>query len=136
MLTDVYEYIINNHVDQKDAHDIMVAGINGAQDGFHFSLTAEDFSTDGISSAAESNGNTEEDPFDKQSVNFKGGFRTEDFSTSLILSQTDSDFDFDGSDGVTGLAIDEEVNNQLIDASSAAWLIKWPTLDGRLDHQI
>ncbi len=29
MLTEVYEYIINNHVDEKDAHDIMVAGIEG-----------------------------------------------------------------------------------------------------------
>jgi carboxyl-terminal processing protease len=29
MLTDVYDYIINNHVDEKDAHDIMVAGIKG-----------------------------------------------------------------------------------------------------------
>ena len=114
----------------------VVAGINGAQNGFHYALTAEDFSTDGISSAAESNGNSEEDPFDRQSVNFKGGFRTEDFSTSLILSQTDSDFDFDGSDGLTGLAVDEDVNNQLVDSSTAAWLIKWPTMAGRLEHQI
>jgi len=112
------------------------AGINGAENGFHYALTVEDFSTDGISSAAESNGNTEDDAYDTQSFDFKGGYRGEDFSTSIILSQTDSDFDFDGSDGITGLAVDEEVNNQLIDASRAAWLIQWPSLDGRLNHEV
>jgi len=113
----------------------VVAGINGAQNGFHYALTAEDFSTDGISSAAKSNGNSEKDPFDRQSVNFKGGFRSEEFSTSIILSQNKSDFDFDGSDGITGLAVDEKINNQVIDASTAAWRIQWPALDGRLDNQ-
>jgi len=29
MLSDVYDYIIHNHVDEKEAHDIMVAGVKG-----------------------------------------------------------------------------------------------------------
>lgn len=114
----------------------VTAGVNGADKGFHYALTVEDYSTDGISSAAESNGNNEKDPFDRQSANFKGGYSSEKFSTSIILSKTDSDFDFDGTDGVTGLAIDEDTNNQLIEASAAAWLIEWPSYGDRLKHQI
>jgi vitamin B12 transporter len=114
----------------------LTVGVNGADKGFHYALTAEDYSTDGISSAAESNGNTEKDPYDRQTANFKGGYSAKSFSTSIILSKTDSDLDFDGSDGTTGLSVDEKANNQLIDASTAAWLIEWPNLGGRLNHQI
>ncbi|MFT5657521.1 MAG: vitamin B12 transporter [Gammaproteobacteria bacterium] len=114
----------------------LTVGVNGANKGFHYALTAEDYSTDGISSAAASNGNTEKDPYDRQTANFKGGYSAEKFSTSIILSKTDSDFDFDSSDGTTGLSVDEKDNKQLIDASTAAWLIEWPNLGGRLNHQI
>ena len=112
------------------------ARVSGANQGFHYALTAEDFSTDGISSGAEKNGNSEKDPFEKQSVNLKAGFDSKRFSTSLILSQNDSEFAFDGSDAVTAVAVDETVNKQLVESTHMAWLLEWPLMDGRFNNQI
>lgn len=112
------------------------ATLNGSKNGFHYALALEDFSTDGISSAAQENGNTEPDGFAKKSLNLRTGYDSELFSTSLVFSQNQSDFDFDNTDSITGYAIDETANKQKIDSDHLAWIIRWPMLDGRIKHEI
>ena len=110
------------------------ANINGGLKQWHYSLTVEDYATDGISSAAEKNGNTEKDAFDKQALNIKAGYDSDKFSSSIILSQSDSSLDFDGSD-FNGVAVDEEVNNQQIETQNIAWLVSIPSSDNRFSNQ-
>ncbi len=104
-----------------------VAGnINGGDSNWNYSVTVEDFSTDGISSAAEENGNTEQDAFDKQSLNIKAGYASDAFSSTIILGSSDSSFDYDGFD-FNGIGVDVAENNQQTESDRISWLISIPS---------
>lgn len=103
--------------------------LNVGEGGWHYSVTAENYKTDGISSAAEENGNTEMDSLSKQAFNVKTGYQGDHFSSSLILSRSESEFEFDSSDFTSGLAVDEEGNNQQVEIKNLAWLVSIPSTE-------
>lgn len=111
------------------------AGVNGANEGFHYAVTVEDFATDGISSASKRNGNDELDPFEKQALNIKFGYQGDQVSSNLTVSQNEASFDFDGDDSVTGLAQDETANNQIQETGHISLQIRIPALESPVTHE-
>ena len=111
------------------------ATVSGASGGLHYAVNVEDFTTDGISAADADNGNPENDPFDKQSVNLRAGYEHSDFSTSVVIAQTDADYDFDGSDA-NGVPVDQVGNRQQTDESRIGWMIEWPAYRERLKNRL
>ncbi|MDJ0833202.1 MAG: TonB-dependent receptor [Gammaproteobacteria bacterium] len=111
------------------------ANINGGGQGWHYAVTLDDYQTDGISSAATSNGNLEKDPFSRQSAYIKSGFQAERIAASVIASSTRADFAFDGTDNATGQARDEALNNQQTEQDNLALLLQLPAADPRWHNQ-
>ncbi len=107
--------------------------IQGGKNAVRYAVSVEDFKTDGISSAAEVNGNSEPDAFDRQGVRIRAGYETEAFSLDLSAGKTDSGFDFDGSDPVTGLPRDELLNHQEVSIDETSLSL---TVPGRLKHRL
>ncbi len=111
------------------------SNINGGKKQWNYSLTVEDYVTDGISSAAEINGNTEQDAFDKQAVNVKAGYDGDRISSTVVISRSDSSLGFDGTD-FNGLAVDEENNNQQVKIANLAWSVSIPSNDRRFSNNL
>ncbi len=112
------------------------AQITDGEQGWHYALTASHYKTDGISAAAENNGNTEKDGYDSEAVHFKGGYDGTDFQTWVALWNAYSRIDFDDQDYSTGLAIDNLTNRQWIKESARTWVLAKPLLNGRFQNQI
>jgi len=108
----------------------------GGKQGWHYAVSANRYLTDGISAAAEKNGNTEKDGHDSKGLKVKTGYDADNFSTWLAYNKSSADYDFDGDDSVTGMAIDELANHQTTDTDAASWAISFPLLDGRLNNQL
>ena len=108
----------------------------GGDQGWHYAVSANRYLTDGISAAAEKNGNSEKDGHESNGVKIKTGYDADKFSTWLTYNQSSSDYDFDGSDFATGMAVDETDNHQTTDTGAASWAISFPLLDGRLSNQL
>ena len=111
------------------------SNINGGKKQWNYSLTVEDYVTDGISSAAEINGNTEQDAFDKQAVNVKAGYDGDRISSTVVISRSDSSLGFDGTD-FNGLTVDEENNNQQVKIANLAWSVSIPSNDRRFSNNL
>ena len=86
--------------------------VSGGRDAFDYAVSVEDFRTDGISAAAERNGNSEADAYDNQSARVKLGYSLSGLRLELSAGHGESGFDFDGSDPATGLPRDETLNHQ------------------------
>jgi vitamin B12 transporter len=112
------------------------AQIRGGQQGWHYSLTTSKYLTDGISAASEANGNFEKDDYQSKSLNIKAGYDQDNFQTWLVFNQTDSRYDFDSDDFVSGLAVDEESNRQWGNTRSLALVMAAPLFDGRMTNQL
>jgi len=107
----------------------------GGKDGWHYAFSADRFITDGISAAAEENGNTEKDGHDSKGIKFKAGYDADNYKTWVLYNQSSSNYDFDDTDSITGLAVDALTNTQLIETENASWVIAFPMLDKRLSNQ-
>lgn len=107
--------------------------LSGAQDGWHFAIAASRHDTDGISSAAESRGNTEKDGYELKNFRFNSGYEHDLFSTRFDYTSDSSMLELDGG-GV--VATDSLIDNQLRDSESLAWTIKVPLLDGSLQNTL
>jgi len=110
--------------------------VSGSKQGWHYAVSANRYLTDGISAAAEENGNSEKDGNDSKGLKIKTGYDADKFSTWLAYNQSSSDYDFDGDDFSTGMAIDETANHQTVDTDAVSWAIAFPLLDGRLNNQL
>ena len=110
--------------------------VGGASNGWHYSATADSYRTDGISAAAEKNGNHEKDGYDTKGIKLKAGYDHERFRTWMVFDADRSRYDFDGEDFVTGLAVDEEANRQWVDTQAASWVLSVPLFDERMKNQL
>jgi len=111
--------------------------VSGGEQGWHYSVSANRYLTDGISAAAEKNGNTEKDGHDSKGLKVKTGYDADTFSTWISYNQSRSDYDFDSDDDfATGQAYDEADNHQTVDTDAASWGIAFSLLDGRLNNQV
>lgn len=119
----------------SNTHSGAVQVFGGAQ-GWHYAVSANRYLTDGISAAAEKNGNSEKDGHDSKGLKIKTGYDADKFSTWLAYNKSSADYDFDGDDFATGIAIDETANHQTTDTEAASWAIAFPLLDGRLNNQL
>ena len=112
------------------------ASVRGASQRWHYALSLDDFEDQGISSAAEANGNVEQDPYAKQSVYFRSGYQSEYYAASLLGGSSRADLDFDGTDTLTGLATDEALNQQHSEQDHLSLLIEIPTHEQRMQNQL
>ncbi|MEM7432599.1 MAG: TonB-dependent receptor [Pseudomonadota bacterium] len=109
--------------------------IGGAQDRVDYRLSVSSHSTDGISKADESNGNSEDDGFDSTSVNGSFGFN---FGSEARIQAnvlwTDAEAEFDSfSFGDQGNVADgDEVSET--EELSANVTLNLPLLNGKLDN--
>jgi vitamin B12 transporter len=79
------------------------AGISGGNDRVNYSLGVSRWDTDGISAAAEKDGNTEKDAYGNTSVSGRFGITpAKTFGLDLIYRFIDSKADLDGSGGTGG----------------------------------
>ena len=112
------------------------AQLSGADQGWHYSLTANRYLTDGISAASEANGNSEKDDYDTSSLNLKAGYDHDQFQSWITYNYEDSRYDFDSDDYATGMAIDETANRQWGTNSALAWTLSIPLFDQRMSNQL
>lgn len=82
--------------------------VNAGTDAYHYSLNGTLLNSDGISTANEARGNTEEDGYENATVNFKGGLQVlENLSVDLVLRHLKAEADTDGFVGGVG-AVDRD----------------------------
>lgn len=111
------------------------ANVNGGDNKWDYSVTVDDYRTDGISSASSDKGNVEKDPYASQSVYIQSGYRSERMTTRVVASSSRGDFDFDGTETSTGQASDEFLNNQQSDLDNLSLLLELPSVDQRWQNQ-
>lgn len=110
--------------------------LSGGKAGWHYMVSASDFTTDGISAANEKNGNTEKDGFEHDALKLKAGYDHQSFQTWIAYNQARSRYEFDDWDGLNSRAIDSLTNNQERDTRGVTWAIAAPAMNGRLHNQI
>tara|TARA_R110002072_G_scaffold20841_4_gene75199 strand:- start:16944 stop:18782 length:1839 start_codon:yes stop_codon:yes gene_type:complete len=98
-------------------------------------LSVADLTTDGISKAAESDGNREDDGFDNQIVSLAGRFDLgSDARLGFNFRREESDADFDSFGAVTGV-IDGDENSESLQRSASIF-VEGTSFEGRLDNQL
>ena len=110
--------------------------LSGGKEGWHYAVTTSRFITEGISAADEDNGNTEKDAHDSSDIKIKTGYDAEKYKTWLVYNKNKSDYEFDGDDFFTGLAVDALDHTQTIETENASWIISAPILNNRLDNRL
>lgn len=110
--------------------------MESGDNGLHYSVTANHDRTDGISAASEKNGNTETDAYEANAVNVKAGYDHKRFRTWAIYKESNSDYEYDSDDYITGLAIDDPDNKQRLDTKAVSWAMTLPLVNNRLNNQL
>ncbi len=110
--------------------------ISDGYNGWHYMVATSNITTDGISAANEKNGNSEKDGFEQEGYKLKAGYDHTAFQTWVSFNQSNSIYDFDGWDGLNGIAIDSPTNKQDQKTQGIAWTIAAPAMNGRLQNQI
>jgi vitamin B12 transporter len=119
-------------LDTRDA----AARVQGAHNAWHYAVAAGAQRTDGISEAAEKNGNTETDGHAVDSVNLKAGYDQPAFQTWLAFNRNRSRYEFDSWDFINNIATDSALDWQTIETRGLSWVLAAPMLDGRLHNQL
>ncbi|MBL1260368.1 MAG: TonB-dependent receptor [Thiotrichaceae bacterium] len=110
--------------------------ISDGYNGWHYMVATSNLTTDGISAANEKNGNSEKDGFEQEGYKLKAGYDHDSFQTWINFNQNDSAYEFDGWDGLNGVATDSTTNKQDQKTQGIAWTIAAPAINGRLKSQL
>lgn len=111
------------------------ATASGGNDTADFRVTFNDLSTDGISKADEQDGNSEEDPFETQTLSLKGGVNLP-LNARLQLNHrtTDATTAFDSFGAATGVQDGDEVSET--ELSNTLVTLTIPAFDDRLNNTL
>ncbi len=110
--------------------------ISDGKDGWHYMIATSNLTTDGISAANEKNGNSEKDGFEQEAYKLTTGYDHKAFQTWINFNKSYSLYEFDGWDGLNGIATDSTTNKQDQQTQGIAWTIAAPAMNGRLQSQI
>ena len=114
------------------------AGVRGGGDRYHFSLGATGYTTDGVSIAPESEGNSEEDGHRNQSYNAKLGVTPlENFEIELFGRFVKSTTDTDPQPAVAGIVrtVDGDEETRTAQRTGRV-LVKYGLFDGAWEHML
>ena len=113
------------------------ASIEGANETGDFRLSATGISSDGISKAAEANGNSEDDGYEATTLSAKGGLNLPNkarLEASLLYNDAEADFDSYSATGQGSVADgDESTRNETLSGNLSLFV---PLFDERLENLV